>query len=158
MSEFKAITTQEEFNAAIAERLERQEKTWAAKLAEYEAIAKENASLKAQLGESGKALEQSKKDLEGFNAQIEALNGKVSQYELAKMKTTIALQNGIPYDLANRLQGEDEASILEDAKNLAGLMGRVEPVAPLKSTEPRSTNTENSAYLALLENLNLEGE
>ena len=74
------------------------------------------------------------------------------------MKTTIALKNGIPYDLAGRLQGEDEASILEDAKSLAKLIRQKDPVAPLASTEPQGVGAGDSAYKALLENLNLEGE
>lgn len=156
--EFKAITTQEEFDKAIADRLSRQKESILKKYEGFDELQKENESLKTQLGEANKALEESTKDIEGFNSQIEELNGKVGQYELSKMKTTIALQNGIPYDLAGRLQGEDEASILEDAKSLATLIGQKDPVAPLASTEPQGVGGEDSAYKALLENLNLEGE
>ena len=156
--EFKAITTQEEFDKAIADRLSRQKESILKKYEGFDELQKENESLKTQLGEANKALEKSTKDIEGFNSQIEELNGKVGQYELSKMKTTIALQNGIPYDLAGRLQGEDEASILEDAKSLATFIGQKDPVAPLASTEPKGVGGEDSAYKALLENLNLEGE
>lgn len=156
--EFKAITTQEEFDKAIADRLSRQKESILKKYEGFDELQKENESLKTQLGEANKALEKSTKDIEGFNSQIEELNGKVGQYELSKMKTTIALQNGIPYELAGRLQGEDEASILEDAKSLATLIGQKDPVAPLASTEPQGVGGEDGAYKALLENLNLEGE
>ena len=156
--EFKAITTQEEFDKAIADRLSRQKESILKKYEGFDELQKENESLKTQLGEANKALDKSNKDIEGFNSQIEELNGKVGQYELSKMKTTIALQNGIPYDLAGRLQGEDEASILEDAKSLATFIGQKDPVAPLASTEPKGVGGEDSAYKALLENLNLEGE
>ena len=156
--EFKAITTQEEFDKAIADRLSRQKESILKKYEGFDELQKENESLKTQLGEANKALDKSNKDIEGFNSQIEELNGKVGQYELSKMKTTIALQNGIPYDLAGRLQGKDEASILEDAKSLAALIGQHGPVPPLKSVEPQGVGGEDGAYKALLDNLNLEGE
>lgn len=151
--EFKTIETQEEFDAAIAERLKRQKETIEAKYQDYETIKEENNTLKTQLGESNQALEKTKKELEGYNSKIEELTGTVGQYELAKMKTTIALQNGIPFDLAARLQGDSEEAITEDAKNLAKLITQKEPTAPLKSTES-SGNTDNP-YKNLLEGLNI---
>ena len=73
------------------------------------------------------------------------------------MRTKIALQYGIPYDLAGRLVGEDEASMTTDAKKLAELIGSKVPPAPLKSTEPK-IDGQDGAYKSLLENLKLEGE
>ena len=49
------------------------------------------------------------------------------------------------------------ASITEDAKRLAELIGNKEPIAPLKNPEP-NIEDKDGAYKSLLENLNLEGE
>jgi hypothetical protein len=73
------------------------------------------------------------------------------------MKTKIALQYGIPFDLAGRLVGEDEESLTKDAENLASLVKQREPIAPLKNVEPQ-VGEKDVAYKSLLENLNLEGE
>lgn len=150
--EFKAITTQEEFDAAIAERLKRQKETIEAKYQDYDTLKNDNVTLKTQLGKANEALEAGKTGTEDLNKQIADLTGKVGKYELSNLKTTIALQNGIPFDLADRLNGEDEASIIEDAKRLASYIGQSEPIAPLKSSEP--IDTETDAYKNLLEGLN----
>ena len=150
--EFKPINTQEEFDAAIAERLKRQKETIEAKYQDYDTLKNDNVTLKTQLGKANEALEAGKTGTEDLNKQIAELTGKVDKYELSSLKTNIALQNGIPYDLADRLNGEDEASIIEDAKRLASYIGQSEPIAPLKSSEP--VDTETDAYKNLLEGLN----
>ena len=152
--EFKVINTQEEFDAAIAERLKRQKESIESKYSDYDSLREENLNLKTQLGEVNHALESSKKEIEGFNDQLNELTGKVSQYEMAQMKTTIALKNGIPYDLADRLNGTDEAALTEDAKRLASFIGQSIPIAPLKSTEP-VVSSEDDAYKNLLDSLKI---
>ena len=157
MAEFKVITTQEEFDAAIADRLKRQKETIEAKYVDYDQVHAENARLKQELADNKTALEKSSADMGSLTSQIEELTGKVSGYELEKLKTTIALQNGIPYSLAGRLTGTTEEDILADAKSLAEYVnnGQVQ-VAPLKDIEPGGD--KDSGYKSLLQNLNLEGE
>ncbi|WP_368346671.1 capsid assembly scaffolding protein Gp46 family protein [Peptostreptococcus anaerobius] len=156
MAEFKAITTQEEFDAAISDRLQRQKETIEAKYKDYDQVLAENTTLKQELAENKTALEKTNTDMGGLTSQIEELTGKVNGYELEKMKTTIALQNGIPFSLASRLVGTTEDEILQDAKSLASMVSQTQPMAPLKSTEPVDNN--ESGYKSLLGNLNLEGE
>lgn len=155
MAEFKAITTQEEFNAAITDRLQRQKETIEEKYKDYDDILAENANLKKELADNKSALEKSTTDMSGLTSQIEELTGKVNGYELEKMKTTIALQNGIPYGLASRLVGTTEDEIEKDAKSLTSMISQKQP-APLKSTEP--SEIKDSGYKSMLNNLNLEGE
>lgn len=132
MADFIAINTQEEFDKRISERLRRESEKYQEQINN---LTKENENLSVQLGEKNRALEKSSKDIEGYTSQITELSGKMTRYEMEKLKTTIALQNGIPYDLASRLQGDDEESISEDAKRLAEYVNR-QPVAPPKSVEP----------------------
>lgn len=155
MGEFKPITTQEEFDAAIAERLKRERKTIEDK---HQAALSENESLKKQLSETQEVLEKNKTDSESFTKQIEELTGKISGYELKDLKTTVALKHGIPYELASRLVGTDEESLTNDAKSLSQMISQTEPIAPLKSVEPQQTSGQDSAYMHLVDNLNLEGE
>ena len=93
-----------------------------------------------------------------YAKQLEELNAKVADYETASMRTRIALQHGLPYEMASRLVGDDEASIVADAKQLAGFVGQGQgEIPPLKTPEP-SMNGKDGAYKSLLEGLNLEGE
>lgn len=155
--EFKAITTQEEFDAAIKERLARQKETIEKQYADYAEIKAKNIELEKEAGTLKSTLAESNKGKEKYDKDLSDLNAKIAGYETASMRTRIALQHGIPYDLAGRLVGEDEASITADAKKLAELVGNKEPVPPLKGLEPK-VDDKDGAYKALLENLNLEGE
>ena len=155
--EFKAITTQADFDKAIQERLKREKETLEKKYADYEDIKAKKETLETEVGTLRTSLADSGKAKEKHDKDISDLNAKITGYETANMKTKIALQHGIPYDLAGRLVGEDEESITADAKKLAELVGKTDPVPPLKNTEP-SVDDKDGAYKALLENLNLEGE
>lgn len=115
----------------------------------YKSLESENAALKATMEETTKASQ-------GYEQSINELNAKISGYETSNLKTKIALQYGIPYDLAGRLVGEDENSITEDAKKLAELVKSSDPVPPLKTTEPQGA--KDDGYKSLLQNLNFEGD
>ena len=152
MSEFKPITTQEEFDAAIKGRLSREKE----KYGDYdqlkslvEDLKKENVDLKSTI----EANRQSKADAD---KQLEEMQNQISNYETASLRTRIALQHGLPYDLADRLQGTDEESFKADAERLAGFMKSNQPVAPVKETEPVLEKTENTLYKNLIQGLEIE--
>lgn len=155
--EFKIIETQEEFDKAIQERLNRQKESIEKQYADYAEIKARNTTLETEVGTLKTTLSETNNKTENYDKDIAALNAKIAGYETANIRTKIALQHGIPYDLAGRLVGEDEESITADAKKLAELVGNKEPIAPLKDVEP-NIDGKDSAYKSLLENLNLEGE
>lgn len=154
MSEFKPITTQEEFDAAIKARLSREKE----KYADYdqlksrvEELEKENVGLQSTI----EASNQSKADAD---KQLEEMQSKIAGYETASLRTRVALQYGLPYDLADRLQGTDEESFKADAERLAGFMKPASKVAPVKSTEPivPKEDAKRTMYRNLVQNLNIE--
>lgn len=155
--EFKAITTQEDFDKAIQERLKRENETLEKKYADYAELKTRNTELETEIGTLKTTLSETTKKTENYDTDISELKAKIASYETAGLRTQIALKHGIPYNLASRLVGEDEESITADAKKLAELVGSREPIAPLKDTEP-SIEGKDGAYKSLLENLNLEGE
>ena len=152
MSEFKPITTQEEFDAAIKARLSREKE----KYVDYdqlksrvEELEKENGGLKSTI----EATNQSKADAD---KQLEVLQNQIAGYETASLRTRVALQHGLPYDLADRLQGNDEESFKADAERLAGFIKPETKVAPVRSTEPVLEKTENTMYKNLIQGLEIE--
>ena len=154
MSEFKPITTQEEFDAAIKGRLSREKEKYVdydqlkSRVAELE---EENVGLKATI----EASNQSKADAD---KQLEDLQNQIAGYETASLRTRIALKHGLPYDLADRLQGNDEESFEADAERLAGFMKPVSKIAPVKSTEPivPKEDDDRTMYRNLVQNLSIE--
>lgn len=152
MSEFKPITTQEEFDAAIKGRLSREKEKYGdydqlkSRVAELE---EENVGLKSTI----EATNQSKADAD---KQLEELQSQIAGYETASLRTRLALQYGLPYDLADRLQGTDEDSFKADAERLAGYIKKSQPVAPIRDSEPVLEKTENTLYKNLVQGLVFE--
>ena len=146
MSEFKPITTQEEFDAAIKARLSREKEKYGdydqlkSRVTELE---EENVGLKSTI----EASNQSKAD---SDKQLEEMQKQIAGYETASLRTRIALQHGLPYDLADRLQGNDEESFKADAERFAGFMKKSQPVYPLGTKEPSSIDDKDAALKGML--------
>lgn len=141
MAEFTPITTQEQLDAVIAARLKRdretQKKDFDSQIQERDAKINE---YEKQIGELGKQLEASGKKDE----TIKELEGRVKNYETASMRTRIAHEVGLPYELASRLTGEDEESVRKDAESLNKLIGH-RSAAPMASGEPSPNKGRQSS-------------
>ncbi len=136
--EFKAITTQEELDEVIKDRLKRERDKLSKEVQEKY---KDYDSLRAELS---KAKESS--------AELETLQKKLQAYEKAEMKRKVAMEYKIPYDLADRIQGDDEESMAKDAKSLQTYLTYFKKEAPpLKNTE--TTPKKDDAYKKLLDGL-----
>ena len=149
MSDFKPITTQEEFDAAIKGRLAREKE----KYSDYdqlkdrvEELEKENVGLKSTI----EANHQSKADAD---RQLEEMQKQIAGYETASLRTRVALQNGLPYDLADRLQGTDEESLRADAERLAGFLKPSTKTAPIKEQEPIVGDKADASWLSMAREL-----
>ena len=103
-------------------------------------------------------VEETKQTIAESDAQITELQGQVSNYETASLRTRIALQNGLPYDLADRIQGADEEALRADAERLAGFMRPAIPQAPLRDTEPPIGDDKTMQMKQMLRELQPKGE
>ena len=159
MSEgFKAITTQEEFDAAVKIRLLREQETLAKKYADYETIKTRNTELETEVGQLKSTVTETGEAAKTYDQTVSELNAKIAGYETASMRTKIALQKGLPIDLADRLVGDDEASIKADAERLAGFVSKQRTIAPLRNTEPPAKEDEDKDLRDMLQKLNERGE
>ena len=121
----------------------------------HEQLKEELATLQKQLDDANSTLESERTTLQ---EQIQALEKESNTYKTNDMKLRIALENNIPYELANKLSGEDEESLRQDAQTLANYIAKPETVAPLKDVEPPVVDSETESYKNILKNLKLEGE
>lgn len=137
MSEFTPITSQEQLNEVIGKRIEeitaREERRAAEKYADYN-------DLKSQVASMTEQLQKQTETINGHKAEVDDLNAKLHTYETASVKTAVALEMGLPYQMASRLTGDTEDAIRADAQSMLELIGTRKPSAPLGSPEP----TENS--------------
>lgn len=154
--EFNPIQTQEEFNARIKDRLERERETVKKDFADYDAIKKRNAELEKELSGMRSNLESFAEKSKSREDLVAELTEKVKNYETREMKRRVAYEAGIPVEFSDRLTGENEDALREDAEAVAELLNSLRKTQPLmKDTEPE-VNNEDSAYRALLQGL--EGE
>lgn len=150
---FTEIKTQEQFDAAIKDRLERQEKSINEKYASQIAELTERAKGYEDLQTSYKALEDSSK---GYNSTIEELNtklkdaeGKLETANLNAMKQKVVIEKGLPLEMVNRLVGNNEEEIAADADAVVSMFGTREH-AYKKTTEDVSKDSEREALREML--------
>ena len=74
-------------------------------------------NLEKQVGELNSNLTSLSKEKESFDKTLADLNGEVKTYKLRDMKIRIAREKGIPYEMADRLIGEDEKALAADAES-----------------------------------------
>lgn len=156
MSEFTPITTQEAFDAAISDRIKRERETMARKYGDYDDLKSRAAEYEKQIGDLTKAAEDNAKKYAGFDKTLAELNAKVKSYESGSVKTRIAHELGLPYELAGRLSGETEDDIRKDAAALSKALAATKPgptVPPLRSTEPAGGDSKRAALRTLTNQL-----
>lgn len=151
MAEFQPITTQEEFDAAVKERLKRAEEKYSKKYEGYispDEMDKTKKDYDAQIADLNNVISAAKKKAEKFDADLAERDSKIKAYETSAIKSRVAHEVGLSYDSIEFLKGEDEASIKESAEALKGLIGQSAPTTPL-ATEDKPSSTLSSSDTAM---------
>ncbi|WP_115229807.1 capsid assembly scaffolding protein Gp46 family protein [Streptococcus uberis] len=155
MSDFKIIETQEELDAIIQSRLSRERE----KYADYEDLKQRLADFEAKETTYQNTINDLKTRETDLTSQIESLNGDLTKTKLQTAKQRIATEYGLPLDLADRLQGEDEESFKADAERLASYLAPKQPTPPMKSNEPAiDTDPLKSGLRDMVRSLTNKGE
>ena len=138
MAEFTPIETQEALNAIIVGRVE-------------QAKSPEDVASKY---EGYLSADEVKEKYKGYLSPEDAAikDAKLKQYETDSVKTRIALEAGLPYDMVSRVQGDNEEALKKDAEKLAGWIKNTHHEPPLKSTEP-NVDSKDKALKGMLKEL-----
>lgn len=158
-NEFKAIETQEDFDAAIKARLDRNTKTVTDEVKKsYEGYLSPDEAKK--LTEQVEALtaqtEGLRRQLTEKDTSIADLTAKNKAYETASVKARIAHEKGLPFELAERLSGESEEDIAADADKLSQFVSAGKASAPLYTPAGNigmSAKGADAAVMSLLDSL-----
>lgn len=146
--------TQEELNKIVSERIKRAQ----AKTEELENRVKELEEERAGLLSTIEANNQLLIEKDGLisakEAEFAELQKVSDEYKASQLKAKIAVRNGLPYDLAERLQGSDEESLQADAERLSAFVKQKQVVAPMKSNEPE-VDSSTASMRQVLQQLNL---
>lgn len=156
--EFTPIMTQADFDAAISDRLKRERETISKRYADYEDLKGKVSTYEQQLSDQARQIQEAT-DKQTTNDQTVAdLTAKLKSYETASVKTRIALELGLPYELAGRLTGDTEDAIRKDAETFSKFVGKPKETPPLRSTEPSGVDKRSAALKSLSESLIQKGE
>lgn len=150
MAEFTPITTQEELNELIKDRLDRQTAKHNEEMEAYkEEVRKSSEDGKAQIASLTEQLEKLKTDSEADRKSIADKDAEIAKYARAAEKTDIAIKKGLPIELASRLKGETKEELEADAEKLLSLVG-TRNTAPMASPE----QVEEDGVMAAFKKMN----
>lgn len=138
MSDFKVIETQEQFDAAISERLKRDRESYAKKYEGYTSP-EDLQAIKDNYAEQIKKLEDAAAATQETLAKKDAQIAEGAKYKTDLEKTRIALAAGLRVEYADRLKGETSDEWKADAEMLAKDFAAAHTTAPLGSNEPQIT-------------------
>lgn len=129
--EFKPIETQEELDKIITTRLKRERETTEKRFEGW--ISPEDHQ--KGLDELNKAFSDYKETHKNDEETIADLIAKNKAYETASLKSRIAHEVGLSFEWIDRIKGEDEKSIREDAESIKKLVGSGSNLLPLRRSE-----------------------
>lgn len=153
MAEFTPITTQEELNAVIKDRLQRERDTINQKYGDYDDLKKQVADLTTQVGTLTNERDTSVQQTAAHAKTISELQAQLKSHETNSVKMRIAQEVGIPHTLAERLSGETEEDIRKDAEAIAQHFKTLQGPAPLYSSAPAQVDAKHVALTETLHNL-----
>lgn len=147
---FTPIESQEQLDAIIADRIARAKESAVKEFADYNDIKTANADYEKQIAQLTEQVKGQSEKAEETAKTIADLEAKVGSYETASVKTRIAHETGLPYELADKLSGTTEDEIKADAEKMAKLF-KSQPAAPMGAAEPDSGNVDptTQAYYSM---------
>lgn len=150
MTEFKAIETQEQLNAIIKARLDREKE----KYADYDQLSEKIKTLETENTKLKQTITEKQTSESTTASKIADLEKDVTTWKNKSLKQQIAMKNGLPFELADRLQGDTEESLNEDAERLASLVSVKNYTQPLADKEPNiESNGIEAAWRDVVKNL-----
>lgn len=139
--EFTPITTQEQFNEVIGERLKRKEEEVRKEYADYDTQKQTITEKESKITELEGKINELNGKISGFEQQIGEKDARIKGYETDSVKTRIAREMGLPFEAIDFLKGEDEEAIKKSASTLKAFVGSAKGPAP--SFEPDGSGASN---------------
>lgn len=151
--DFKPIETQEQFEDAIRDRVDRINKkyeSWTSpdKLQEIKDGYEQNASKKFEGYTSPEDLQTMKNN---YESQLETIRNENTSLKASQLRSKVANEFKLPAEMASRLQGTTEEELRTDAKTLAELVSTNKAIVlPLHGGSTGGNTNKNAAIKELL--------
>lgn len=149
MGDFTVIETQEQFEEALKDRLARERSAVAKQYEGYMSPDDVNKKFEGYL--SKKEVDEMYKGYASPD-EVAKKDAIIKGYETNSVKMRIAHENGIPFELANRLSGDNEEEIKKDAENMSKFIS-MQSSLPLATNETQKPDNKTAALKNLLTNI-----
>lgn len=157
---FKPITSQEELDAVLKDRLNRQSDKHSkelaevkAKYADYDTLKTAQADYETKLNELNEQLTKANEKCAGYDSEIASRDEKIKSYELNSLKMKIIGEEDLSYGAIEFLKGETEDELRQSAESLKKLFTQ-KKVAPLAGSPATGTaDTRTQALQTMLNSL-----
>lgn len=151
MGEFTTIETQEALDKIIGERLSRDREAQAKKYEGY--VKPEDYAAKCkEYDDTIAGLQKTIDDGKSIAEELESAKAQLKNYEIGSVKTKVAHEMGLPYEMAGRLRGETEEDIRKDAETMKSLFPK-KAAPPLRSDEDTPEDSNKAAMKKMLNDL-----
>ena len=135
--EFKVIETQEDFDKAIQKRLAQKDRELEEKYKDYlspDKVAELTATHKGEIDKLKDDLTKANEKIAGHDQIVSDLTKRATVAEGSLLRSKIAHEKGVPFELADRLVGSSEEELSADADKLASFLAP-KSTPPLRSDE-----------------------
>ena len=153
---FEPITTQEQLDNVIKDRITRAEESvkkgfegWLSP----EAVEGKLGDLRADLTSANNELAKANEKAKGYEADIAERDKRIKAYETTTVKSRIAHEMGLSYEATEFIKGETEEDIRKSAGMLKGLMGSGSGTPSYRPPKDSGVDGENDAYKKMLEEM-----
>ena len=154
---FEPITTQEQLDKVIGERIAGVKAKYEGfddykqKAEDYDALKEKSDGFEQQIAALNKEINGDNEN-PGYKKKLEEAQGKLKGYEIKSLKMKIANENNIPFELAEKLSGDNEEALRKDAETMAKFL-KTKNVPPLSTTDTTKIDDKKAAMKNMLANL-----
>ena len=154
--DFKVIETQEDFDKAIQKRLAQKDREAEEKYKDYlspDKVDALNKEWEKKFNEVNESLTKANEKIAGHDQIVSDLTKRATTAESDLLKSRVAHEAGVPFELAGRLVGTNEEELKADAEKFASFIAP-KAAPPLRSNEPGGTNNADAGFASMLSAIN----
>lgn len=158
MAEFTPITSQEQFDEMVKDRLDRQSKKFEAEKAEYvgkyegylsnDDVTSLKSDYEKKIEELNAQIQNGTEENSSFKSQLEEKENALKKAQLDYLKVKVAIENNVPFSFADRLRGETEEELASDALNFSESF-KTKTAQPIYQHDDHDVDGVTQAFKAL---------
>ena len=156
---FEPITTQEQFDKMIQERIGKAKDSARKEFEGYispDDFKEKTSKLNQQVTDLTGTIETLNKTIKEKDTSLAEKDSKIKAYETSSAKMRIAREKGLPYEAVEFLTGEDDEAIGKSAETLKELFkasGGPAPMADPEGNGGKETDPKDEAFKNMLKDL-----